>query len=208
MKKSIWIILLMSIPMMSTAQITWETPEEAKAEAKAEEQQKVNPDLKYLEGAVPVIDGKVVFRKTFDAPGKTAFQIYNIVGKYLQDVTKEENQINSKIVDADTTTYKIDVFYEEWLVFSSSSLALDRTRFYYTIEAICENGKVTVDMSHIRYLYNEHRNPQRMKAEEWIVDEESLNNKKTKLLPNKGKFRRKTIDRKDILFENLEKLLK
>lgn len=207
MKKSIWIILLMSIPMMSTAQITWETHEEAKEEAKAEGQ-KANPDQKYLEGAVPVIDGKVIFRKTFDAPGKTAFQIYNIVGKYFQDVTKEDDQINSKIVDADTTTYKIDAFYEEWLVFSSNSLSLDRTRFYYTLQAVCENGKVTVEMSHIRYLYNEHRNPQRMKAEEWIVDEESLNNKKTKLLPNKGKFRRKTIDRKDILFNNLEKLLK
>ena len=63
-------------------------------------------------------------------------------------------------------------------------------------------------MSNIRYLYDEHRNPQRLKAEDWIVDEESLNKKKTKLLPIRGKFRRKTIDRKDFLFNKLEELLK
>ena len=192
--------------MMSTAQITWENNDKEE-ETKAEEQ-KANPDKKYLEGAVPVVDGKVVFRKTFDAPGKTAFQIYNIVGKYFQDVTREEDQISSKIVDADTTTYTINAFYEEWMVFSSNALSLDRTRFFYTLQAICENGKVTVNMSNIRYLYDEHRNPQRLKAEDWIVDEESLNKKKTKLLPIRGKFRRKTIDRKDFLFNKLEELLK
>lgn len=206
MKKSIWIILLMSIPMMSTAQITWENNDKEE-ETKAEEQ-KANPDKKYLEGAVPVVDGKVVFRKSFDAPGKTAFQIYNIVGKYFQDVTREEDQISSKIVDADTTTYTINAFYEEWMVFSSNALSLDRTRFFYTLQAICENSKVTVNMSNIRYLYDEHRNPQRLKAEDWIVDEESLNKKKTKLLPIRSKFRRKTIDRKDFLFNKLEELLK
>lgn len=63
-------------------------------------------------------------------------------------------------------------------------------------------------MSHIRYYYEEKRNPQRMKAEEWITDKEAVNKKNTKLLPITGKFRRKTIDRKDYLFNKIEELLK
>lgn len=203
MKKSIWMILLMSVPMISVAQNTWEKPE-----ANQEASKKANLDEKYLEGAVPVIDGKVIYRKTFDAPGKTAFEIYNIVGKYFQDVSKEADQIKSSIISADTTTYRIDAYYEEWMQFKSNFLSLDRTRFMYTLQASCENGKVTVEMSNIKYLYDEHRKPQRLKAEEWITDKEALNKKKTKVLPISGKFRRKTVDRKDILFNNLEVLLK
>ena len=90
----------------------------------------------------------------------------------------------------------------------SNFLSLDRAHFYYTLQAVCQNGKVTVEMTHIRYLYDEYRKPQRLKAEEWITDKEALNKKKTKLLPISGKFRRKTVDRKDVLFNNLEALLK
>jgi colicin import membrane protein len=47
-----------------------------------------------------------------------------------------------------------------------------------------------------------------MTAEEWITDKEAVNKKNTKLLPISGKFRRKTIDRKDFLFNKFESLLK
>jgi hypothetical protein len=200
-KKYLWMMLMISMPMMSNAQNTWEN-NTVKNEVDA------NPNQKYLEGAVPLVNGKVVFTKTFEAPGKTAFQIYNIIGKYFQDITKEEDQINSQIVSADTTSYKIEASYEEWMQFKSNFLSLDRTRFYYTLQAVCQNGKVSVEMAHIKYFYDEYRKPQRLKAEEWITDKETLNKKKTKLTPITGKFRRKTIDRKDEIFKNLENLLK
>ena len=63
-------------------------------------------------------------------------------------------------------------------------------------------------MSHIRYLYEEERKPQRFTAEEWITDDEAVNKKNTRLYPGSGKFRRKTIDRKDFLFNKFESLLK
>jgi colicin import membrane protein len=65
-----------------------------------------------------------------------------------------------------------------------------------------------MEMSHIKYFYEEERNPQRYKAEEWITDKEAVNKKNTRLLPLTGKFRRKTIDRKDYLFNKIEGLLK
>ncbi len=39
------------------------------------------------------------------------------------------------------------------------------------------------------------------KAEEWITDKEAVNKKGTKLYPRSGKFRRKTIDRVENIFE-------
>jgi colicin import membrane protein len=41
-------------------------------------------------------------------------------------------------------------------------------------------------------------------AEDWITDENALNKKKTKLAKYTGKFRRKTIDRKDNIFETIK----
>ena len=209
MKQIVWIILLMSIPMTSFAQNTWEQSEAKKKEEVAKVMvAKPNPDQKYLQGAVPVVNGMVAFSKTFEVPGKTAFEIYNIIGKFLQDETREKNQINSHLVKADTTTYELAASYEEWLVFQNNALSLDRTRFYYVLKALCHNGKVDIEMSHIKYFYEEERHPQHMKAEEWITDKEAVNKKNTKLLPITGKFRRKTIDRKDYLFNKIEELLK
>lgn len=208
MKKSVWMMLLMSVPMTSIAQNTWETKVEKNEEAAKVVVEKPNPDQKYLQGAVPVVDGSVVFSKTIEVPGKSAFEIYNIIGKFLQDETREANQINSLLVKADTTDYELGARYEEWLVFKSNAISLDRTRFYYVLKAVCQNGKAALEMSHIKYLYEEERNPQRYKAEEWITDKEAVNKKNTKLLPLTGKFRRKTIDRKDYLFSKIEDLLK
>ena len=185
---------------------TWEQPEE---EQEAEvSPAKVNPDQKYLAGAVPMVDGKVVFAKTIEAPGKSAADIYHIVLKYMDKMTREKNQIKSQLVVTDSTKYEIGGSYEEWLVFRSNAIALDRTRLYYTLVVQCSEGKADVTLSRIRYLYEEERKPQRLKAEEWITDKEAVNKKNTRLQPFTGKFRRKTIDRKDFLFNKLESLLK
>ena len=59
----------------------------------------------------------------------------------------------------------------------------------------------------IVYLYEEQRTPQRLVAEGWITDKDAVNKKNTRLFPGSGKFRRKTIDRKDFLFNKFESLL-
>ena len=62
-------------------------------------------------------------------------------------------------------------------------------------------------MTRIHYLYEEERDPQSLAAEEWITDQYGLTKKKNKLARLSGKFRRKTIDRKDYLFEMLTNAL-
>ena len=76
--KKLFFTLLMLVPMALWAQDnTWERPEvdEQAEAAKAKE----NPDAKYLKGAVPEVNGKVVFTKHINAPGKSAAQIYDIL---------------------------------------------------------------------------------------------------------------------------------
>ena len=64
-------------------------------------------------------------------------------------------------------------------------------------------------MSRIYYRYEEEQNDggRVYKAEEWITDDNALNRKKTRLLPLSAKFRRKTIDRKDQIFDTIEKMV-
>ena len=205
--KQLFFTLLLLVPMTLWAQDnTWERPEVDEQAEAAKVQENLN--AKYLRGAVPEVDGKVVFTKHIDAPGKSAAQIYDILHQYLEKMTKEKNQLeNSKLVTEDTQKHELAAGFEEWLVFKKTAIVLDQTRFYYVIKAECKNGGVDVTMSHIRYLYEEQRDPQRLTAEGWITDKEAVNKKNTKLYPGSGKFRRKTIDRKDFLFNKFESLL-
>ena len=200
MKKTLFAILL-CLPVAMTAQNTWEMPEEAETT--------VNPDQKYLAGAVPEVDGKVLFHTVVDAPGKSAAQVYAIVKGYLQKMTREKNQFEqSRIILDDSLNYEVAGTYQEWLVFKSTALVLDRTRLFYNLIVKCDDGKADITMTRIHYLYEEERNPQTLRAEEWITDKEGLNKKQTKLSRVSGKFRRKTIDRKDFLFNKFADLLK
>lgn len=199
--KTILMAIIMCVPILSTAQNTWEMPDK-------ETEAKENPDLKYLAGAVPVVDGRVTFAATIEAPGKSAEQIYRIMRKYMISMTHEENQLEkSRLAIDDSVSHKLCGTYQEWLVFKSTALSLDRTRFMYNILADCHDGKVDVKLTRIYYLYEEERDPQTYKAEEWITDEHGLRKNKDKLARITGKFRRKTIDRKDYLFNKFTSLL-
>ena len=61
-------------------------------------------------------------------------------------------------------------------------------------------------MERISYAYEMNRKDaagMKEKAEDWITDKHALNKKQTKLSPLSGKFRRKTIDRKDNIFQRV-----
>ena len=194
------IAMMACLPLMGMAQNSWETENT--------QGQQVNPDQKYLVGAVPVVDGKVQFTKEISAPGKSATQIYDIILKYFTQLTKEDNQLEqSRIVGKDSINHSVAGSYQEWLVFKNKPLVLDRTRFMYTLTAQCEDGKATITMRRIYYYYDEERDPQTYLAEEWITDEYGLKKNKQKLSRVSGKFRRKTIDRKDYLFNKIANLL-
>lgn len=199
--KKLFIAMIMLLPLTALAQDnTWE---------RIEQEPEENPDAKYLlPDAVPICDGKVCFETTIQAPGKTADQIYHILLKQLTKMTKESNQLkNSLVAIQDSNRYQLGAVFHEWLVFKNSSLSLDQTQFHFRILANCTDGKAEIKISHIYYDYDVDRKPIRYSAEEWITDKFSVNKKRTKLYPISGKFRRKTIDRKDFIFKKLDTIL-
>ena len=196
----------MCLPLTTMAQNDWEVPDEP---VKKVEEVVVNPDQKYLAGAVPVIDGKVTFEQTFLAPGMSANEIYDKMLNYIERMTKGGNQFEeSRVLIQDKEKHQIVANFLEWLVFTDKALVLDRTRMRFLLFVDCKNGEAKVRMTRISYLYEEERDPQKFTAEEWITDEMALNKKQTKLARTYGKFRRKTIDRKDFIFSKFEELLK
>lgn len=195
--KKIILAAMMLIPMASMAQDnTWEQP------------QVTNNDAKYLVGAVPEVDGRVVFQTTISAPGKTAAQIFDLLHADLKKMTQEPNQIEqSRVSLADAATGELVGQFQEWLVFKNKPLVLDRTRFFYTLMINCKDGAADVKLTRIHYLYDEERDATTYKAEEWITDQYGLTRKQNKLARVSGKFRRKTIDRKDYIFARFTNLL-
>ena len=71
----------------------------------------------------------------------------------------------------------------------------------------CFDGKAEVSMNRISYDYEVGREKNHYTAEKWITDEYAVNKKHTKLYPISAKFRRKTIDRKDFIFNKFDTLL-
>ena len=202
--KKILITLLLALPMMAAAQDnTWERIE-------TEPVSKANPDAKYLvENAVPVVDGKVTWKATINAPGKSAQQIYDILLAQLNKMVKEENQLEerSKVAIQDQANHQLGATFHEWLVFKNTALSLDRTVLNFQLIADCSDGKADVQMTRVSYDYELERDPTHYTAEEWITDKYAVNKKHTKLTKLSAKFRRKTIDRKDFIFNKFTALL-
>ena len=148
--KRLFFALFMSLPMVVMAQDnTWERVETSA--------NSVNPDQKYLAGAVPEVDGKVVFKTTVDAPGKSAQQVYDIVLDYMKKLVHEPNQFEQSRVVLEDKGRQVGATLQEWLVFKSTALQLDRTRLLYNLIVDCADGKADVTMSRINYIYDEER---------------------------------------------------
>ena len=165
-------------------------------------------DTKYLEGAITRKDGKVTFSTEMIVPAMTKEQIYETILNWANNRYQPTEKMNARVLFHNPQEGSIAIGGEEYLVFSNSALALDRTRIYYQMKVLCENGKSNIEMTRIRYWYDEARDGgEKYEAEEWIVDEWALNKSKTKLAPICGKFRKKTIDLKDELFQEIQSTL-
>ena len=160
-------------------------------------------DQKYLAGAVTEDDGKVVFSKEISMPSLSKDQIYDIMYSWAQQYFSEDGR---RLVYSDKDKGDIAAVGEEYLVFQSTALSLDRSLINYRVTIECENNSAKIKMTGIRYEYNVsyQREPEKYTAEEWITDKFALNKKKDKLNRGNGKFRRKTIDLADEMFKSAD----
>ena len=211
MKRNLFFWLL-CLPLTMSAQGVWETPDDASTAAPVVKQaasKKANADARYLAGAVPEVDGKVVWTHAIDVPGKSAQQLYDIMSARLGDMVKEENQREgSRIALVNRAEHKLVARMKEWLVFRNTVLSLDRTEMDYTLQVECTDGRVSLIVDRISYLYpTGEGKKEAFKADTWITDKYSMNKKGTRLYRISGKFRRKTVDRMEEILENMNRLL-
>lgn len=221
MKKFIFTLLLIA-PAMCFAQ-NWETVQptvktEKKTEqtgtrklTKAEKKAlKYEEDKPYLTGAVPEVNGEVVYNINLDLPGKSAQEIYDRTYSFLQELAKGENSLDgSKIALVDKESKIIVAQYEEWLVFTKKILELDRSLFNYVVEANCTNGKLAMKISRLRYAYEiDRKNGFRSHAEGFITDNVMISKDGTHLNKANAKFRRKTVDRMNEIATLLREAMK
>lgn len=221
--KKILILFLMCCPILCAAQSEWEIPNAEKPSNEVKKEKKTTSkeanvetanenikDWEYIkEGAVPEVDGKIVFSYDIDVPGKTAQEIYELAYVALDSLAHTEEQIKSNIALINRKEHMIAARYREWLEFSKSFIALDRTEFSYTMIAKCYDNKLHLTLSRISYNYEEGRSTGlKTTAEKWISDKQAVNKKRTKLIPGTAKFRKKTIDRKNAIFKYIAKKVK
>ena len=171
---------------------------------------KLKEDPKYLEGAITFDEqGKIVFDTEIEAPGKSAAQLYDLVFDYMSGLTHDKESKASRMALVNKDEHIIVNTMDEWLVFSNSFISLDRTECKYNLIAKITDGKVSLSINHINYIYEEGRQTGfKLPAEEVIIDKVALTKKKNELARIFGKFRKKTIDRKDQIFNEIAALVK
>lgn len=218
MNKYILIAAILLIAKGAKGQDIWEVPTDNSTnntEIKATKGNKTEKETtktslknpRYLSGAVTEKDGKVVWELNIDLKGKTTQQIYDATIKTFQGYTKQDNQLEgSKIALVNKAEHIIVAQVKEWLVFKDAFLALDRAKLQYNLVATCMDGKLNVTMGRISYIYdgNDGKGETKILAEEAINDKNGLNKKKTKLTPGWARFRIKTVDRKDEVFNYIK----
>ncbi len=208
MKKVILALALLAVPFAANAQ-----REGLFGRNKAKAQQDLTA---YMQGAVPEVDGKVVFTQTIAAPGKTAEQIFAALGQWVSfrympntengvwnDPDYFRNMENAVVKEADKAKGLFVCQADEEQVFSNRVLAKDYCRMNYVLTIKVSDGSVTVTMDNISYVYTLTEAPERIAAEDWITDKEAFNKKGTKMLRGSKKFRIKTIDLKNELFKEI-----
>ena len=163
-----------------------------------------NQDSKYLAGAVPEVNGKVVFTKEFTIPGMSKKEIMDRVKQWMTE-RLSQNGNNSRVVYTNEENGQVVGLGEEWIVFRSTILSLDRTEISYQLTALCQPEHCTFKIEKIRFSYREGE--EHYTAEEWITDKYALNKKKTKLVRGLAKWRRKTVDFVDNLGVELAEAL-
>lgn len=171
---------------------------------------KLKEDPKYLEGAITFDEqGKIVFDTEIEAPSKSAAQLYDLVFDYMSGLTQDKESKASRMALVNKDEHIIVNTMDEWLVFSNSFISLDRTECKYNLIAKITDGKVSLSINHINYTYEEGRQTGfKLPAEEVIIDKVALTKKKNDLARIFGKFRKKTIDRKDQIFSEIAALVK
>lgn len=152
---------------------------------------------KYMEGAVPEVNGKVVFTRNLNVPSFSQEQIYNAVLDWSHHQFTEKG---CSILYSDAQKGVIAIQGLEQFVVKIG-LFPGKVNIHYMQTIRCANGVCTFETSRVRYTNNpsSKNSTDIIVAEEYITDKYALNKAKTKIFNGTGDYRKKTIDMVDRL---------
>ena len=161
-------------------------------------------DSKYLEGAVPEEDGKVVFSQEIDIPKEVNIDSLNSkLNRWAGHFFNANGAMKrTRLSDGSDPRY-LEIGVVQYMVFRQTNWVLDRTQIIYRVSLRQHDDKLQVRMSNIEYYYDEERSPEKFDAESSITDRYCLTRDKSDLVKKNGKFRIKTIDLFDDICHDL-----
>lgn len=164
-------------------------------------------DPKYAEGAVPVNEnGSVYFNQTIDIPSDLSQdECYKMILSWAKGRFSQPLALEGRIISENADSHRFVFHVKQILTFKRTAMVADESEIEYNFSVAITDNKVSATMTDIKYHYEENREGggQSFTAEEWITDDEAYNAKHTKFYKKVGKFRIKTIDMKDRLFESM-----
>lgn len=180
MKKIAFITLLTFITALSQAQVA----------------------AKYLKGAVPEENGKVVFKRNIKSVNNLDKQtLFNSINDWAKENYERKKDSNQAVLLSDPQKGSIACRGDQYLVFADKVLMLDRASMHYQLILNIKDGECDALVRNIKYDYEKGTN---MAAEDMITDKEALKGE-NKLYPRVDKFRILTIDSINNIFDSLDK---
>lgn len=163
---------------------------------------------KYLaKDAVVVKDGYVVFSENVKLlEGHTLQQVGDVAGKWLTAYLEKYDKPANRIIS--TSGNKLVAVGDMDLVFTDNAISLDKCRMSYVLTIEWTESDCQIRIERIKYVYDDGKGKEKITAESYITDENSLNRSRTKLVPVTGKFRKKTIDFAEEVFASFNEAFK
>ena len=160
---------------------------------------------KYGRGAVPEDEnGNVYFTQTVKIPENISEDIcYEILMNWAKGRFAQPYAQAGRILNEDSNTRRFIFHVDQMIVLNNKALVADESKISYNFSVAVKDGQFTMTMTDIKYRYEEGREGggKAFPAEDWITDKEAYNRAGTKFLRSTGKFRVKTIDLKELLFQ-------
>lgn len=158
----------------------------------------------YMEGAVPQVEGKVVFSHIIQVEGKDKEQIFGKAQEWVSIRFPDKNDPKNRVLLSDKSSGSIACQGNMPLVFKSTSLALDRAFMSYQLVIKAEQSRCEALIRNIYFDYPSSDEGGTFSAEKMITDEVAINKSKGKLNRYYDKFRTFTIDSVNSIFDSLE----
>lgn len=160
----------------------------------------------YLAGAVPEVDGKVVFTKTVKVKDDISrAALFDLMNKWAEEKYNKQNNeegLTNRILLVNPEQSDIACGGEQYLVFKRNAFILDRAKMSYQLILDVDQGQCDVTIRSIRYDYSDYKGT--VPAEEIITDEVALNKAGNKLNRHYDKFRIQTIDSLNAIFTDID----